>query len=260
VKTGKAWCCVVALITQRRLEKNSKVLDSTMDNSGEAMSMSGGNGKRKRRVCRQDNEEMPSEPVRKLRRMLQSADVSSRRSVATLRPQCGSTAREERAEITEGRGCLLEPEGHADDEHRSVDVSDPVAEHPSVDNSTDEPRNLDEGEQVGEHPSVDNSSDGDSVKCPICSATFTTQDVATPNTCNHPFCAACLEELSQNENNCPNTMVIPVQPPKQQGEPQCCEYILGHDWNPVISLSSLLALMAIYQVLFAYLLRKSSML
>jgi hypothetical protein len=231
-----------------------------MDNRGEAMSMSGENGKRKRRVRRQDNEEMPSEQDRKLRRMLKTADVSiSRRCVATFRPQCGSPAREERAEITKGRGCLLEPEGHVDDEHRSVDVSEPVAEHPPVDNSTDGPRNLDEGEQVGEHLSVDNSSDGDSVKCSICSATFTSQNVATPNTSNHTFCAACLEELSQNENNCPNTMVIPVQPPKRQGEPQCCEYILGHDWLPVIAVSYLLGVMGIWFVLLPYWLRNSSM-
>jgi PHD and RING finger domain-containing protein 1 len=83
---------------------------------------------------------------------------------------------------------------------------------------------------------VDNNSDGDSVKCPVCSVTFTTQEVATPDTCDHTFCAACLQELSQNENNCPvdkrmfNCILvrhhlhgeiitrIPVEPTERQGE------------------------------------------
>jgi hypothetical protein len=50
---------------------------------------------------------------------------------------------------------------------------------------------------------VDNSGDGDSVNCPVCLVTFTTQGVGTPDTCDHTFYAACLQEWSKNENNCP---------------------------------------------------------
>lgn len=221
--------------------------------------------KRKRSACQQDNEEMSPAPERKLRRVLQTWDVNfSRRYVTTPHSLHGSTAREERAEITDGRGCQLELEGHPDDEHRSADVGEQVAEHSLVNNSSDGPRSTDEGEEVAECSSVDNNNDGDSGKCPICSATFTTQDVGTPNTCDHIFCAACLEELSKNENNCPVdkkvfnyilvrhhsggniVMVIPVESEKRQGEPLCCEYILGHGWNPVFVVSCLLASMVFH--------------
>jgi hypothetical protein len=75
----------------------------------------------------------------------------------------------------------LEPAGHADDEHDSVD----------------------EGEQVAGHSSVDNSSNEDSVICTVCFDTFTTQLVGTPNVCNHTFCAECLKKWSQDNNICP---------------------------------------------------------
>jgi hypothetical protein len=83
VKTGKASCCVGALITPRRLEKDpidikySTISHSTMSNGGETNNMGGNTAKRKRTACRQDNE-MLSEPDRKLRR-LQTADVNSSR-------------------------------------------------------------------------------------------------------------------------------------------------------------------------------------
>jgi PHD and RING finger domain-containing protein 1 len=110
-------------------------------------------------------------------------------------------AGQQRAEITDGRGYELESEGNANDEHRSVDGGEQVAEHSSVDNSSVGARSDDGGEQVAEHSSVDNRSDGDSVNYPVCSVTFTAQEVATPDTCDHTFCAACLQELSQNKNN-----------------------------------------------------------
>lgn len=133
-----------------------------------------------------------------------------------------------------------------------------------MNSSSGEPRSADEDDEVAECSSVNNNNDGDSGKCPICSATFTTQDVATPNTCDHIFCAACLEELSKNENKCPVdkkvfnyilvrrhsggkiVMAIPVESKERQGEHLCCEYILGHGLNPVFVVSYLLAAMVFH--------------
>jgi hypothetical protein len=139
--------------------------------------------------------------------------ASSRNSVAG-RPLRGSAAGVQKVEISGGRGNELGPAGHADDEHG----------------------NGDEGEQVSGYSSVGSYSDGDSVKCPVCSVTFTTQEVGTPDTCDHTFCAACLQEWTKNRNSCPldgqmlNFIIvrhhpggeiitrIPVEPPRQQSE------------------------------------------
>jgi hypothetical protein len=122
--------------------------------------------------------------------------TSSRSSVTDL-PLEQSATRVQKVEIGDGRGNELEPAGHTDDEHRS---------------------------------------DGDSVKCPVCSVTLTTQEVATPDTCDHTFCAACLQEWTKNKTNCPVDgqmvnfilvrhhpggeiiMKIPVEPVKPQSE------------------------------------------
>jgi hypothetical protein len=216
-----------------------------MNNSSNIENMRNNAGKRKRRDCRKDTEEMQHEPARKLRRRLPNTDVnSSTKRVATHRPLSGSAAGQQRAQITDGKSYKLEPEVHADEEHCSVGGS----------------------EQVAEHSSVEKNSDGDSLKCPVCSFAFTTQEVATPDTCDHTFCSACLQELSQNENNCPvdkkmfNFILvrhhlggkiityIPVEPATRQGEcnredgePLCCENTLGHGWNPGFALAYLLA-------------------
>lgn len=46
-------------------------------------------------------------------------------------------------------------------------------------------------------------SDGQSDKCPICLLRFTTQEIGTPEACDHSFCAECLQEWSKNVNTCP---------------------------------------------------------
>jgi uncharacterized Zn-finger protein len=265
--------------SRRRVINYFTISDSTMSNSSEPNSMGGKTAKRKRSVPLQDNGEMLSEPERKLRR-LKTTDVnSSRRRVVTHHPLRRSAVREQTAEITEGRGCQLQPEGQPNDDRRSVDEVEQVAEHSLVANSGDGLLSAHEVEQVAEHSLVANSSDGlrsadqceqvaehsveanssdghrsadggqvaehsveanssdghrsadggqvaehsvvanssdghrsaheveqvaehplvyissdvDSVKCPVCSATFTTQEVATPDTCDHTFCAACLQ-------------------------------------------------------------------
>jgi hypothetical protein len=202
-------------------------------------------GKRKRST-HQQNDEIPFEPNRKVRKKFQIVHVKSsnrssvtdcplegsaassssvedcppRRPTATSRssvaghPLHESAAGVQKVEISDSRGNELEPVDHADDEHGSVD----------------------EDEKVTGHSSMESSSDGDPVKCPVCSATFTTQEVGTPDTCDHTFCAACLQEWTKNKNNCPvggqmfkfilvrhhrgGEIVtrIPVEPPRQQSD------------------------------------------
>lgn len=55
---------------------------------------------------------------------------------------------------------------------------------------------------------VSDSSDTDSScdlmeKCPICLHAFRDQEIATPNVCDHSFCAPCIEEWSSNVQTCP---------------------------------------------------------
>lgn len=47
------------------------------------------------------------------------------------------------------------------------------------------------------------SSDGQSDKCPICLLSFKSQEIGTPETCDHMFCLECIQEWSKNMNTCP---------------------------------------------------------
>jgi PHD and RING finger domain-containing protein 1 len=82
------------------------------------------------------------------------------------------------------------------------------------------------------------STDGQSEKCPICLCDFVTQEVATPDACNHSFCVDCLQEWLKNTNTCPvdrqvcdNILVrrcqgreivkrIHVEPPMKKDKPE----------------------------------------
>ena len=44
---------------------------------------------------------------------------------------------------------------------------------------------------------MSDSSDGQSEKCPICLRSFTTQEIGTPEACDHSFCVDCLQEWSK---------------------------------------------------------------
>jgi hypothetical protein len=106
------------------------------------------------------------EPDGKVRKRFQIVYVNSSRSHVAACPLHRSAAGVQKVGITESRGYELGLAGHTDDEHCSVD----------------------EGEQVTGHLSMDNSSDGDSIKCPICSVTFTTQEVDTRHLRPHILC------------------------------------------------------------------------
>ncbi|XP_075993213.1 uncharacterized protein phrf1 isoform X2 [Genypterus blacodes] len=47
------------------------------------------------------------------------------------------------------------------------------------------------------------SSDEDAEKCPICLNSFSSQPVATPESCEHYFCLDCILAWSKNANSCP---------------------------------------------------------
>lgn len=46
-------------------------------------------------------------------------------------------------------------------------------------------------------------SDNDSEKCPICFDKFRLQEVGSPESCDHSFCAVCIQEWAKNNNTCP---------------------------------------------------------
>jgi hypothetical protein len=132
--------------------------------------MDGGRGTEKRSFCGRDNDEIPLEPHKKTGKSFQIASVNniiSGSSVAAHPPLRSAVGLQKFKVVNE-----LEPADHVDDEHGS----------------------LDEWKQVPGHTSVDNSSDGDSVMCPVCLKTFTTQKIGTPDTFDHTFCVVCLEE------------------------------------------------------------------
>jgi hypothetical protein len=48
---------------------------------------------------------------------------------------------------------------------------------------------------------MDKSNDRDSEKCPIYLDAFQTQEVGTPDVCDHTFCVSCLQKWRKNNNN-----------------------------------------------------------
>jgi hypothetical protein len=142
--------------------------------------MDGGKGREKKSSCGRDNDEILLEPHKKTGKGFQIASVNniiSGSSVAARPPQRSAVRLQQFDIVNE-----LEPADHVDDEHGS----------------------LDEWNQVPGHSSVDNSSGGDSVMCPVSLNSLTTRKIRTPDTCDHIFCAACLEEWTKIKNTCPD--------------------------------------------------------
>ncbi|XP_030376506.1 uncharacterized protein LOC115625553 isoform X2 [Scaptodrosophila lebanonensis] len=65
------------------------------------------------------------------------------------------------------------------------------------------PANETNGAVVDGGFSSDSSSNELLEKCPICLLTFRQQEIGTPATCEHNFCAACIEAWSKNVQTCP---------------------------------------------------------
>jgi PHD and RING finger domain-containing protein 1 len=52
-------------------------------------------------------------------------------------------------------------------------------------------------------PQSSNGQQAEGPACPICFAKFTTQEVGTTDTCNHNFCASCIQNWSKYVGTCP---------------------------------------------------------
>jgi predicted secreted protein len=74
-----------------------------MSKGSDTKNVCGETGKRKRRACRRDNDEMQFEPDRKLRKRFQRAYVTSSSSFADCPPH-RSAAGAQKVEIIDGRG------------------------------------------------------------------------------------------------------------------------------------------------------------
>ena len=188
-------------IPTRKLRRG---LDTEDVNSTVTNIMERNTANRKRNASSQENKEMPSAPARKMRR-LDTTDVkSSRRRDSARRPLHGSAAREKTDQITECRGCQVEPERHADHRHRSAHEGEQVTQHYLVANSSDGPSNDHEGDQVARHSLQDNSG------VAPCSA-------------------------HEGEQVAPHSLVANIsdEDSVKCGEPPCCQYILGHGLSPL---------------------------
>jgi hypothetical protein len=217
-------------------------IDPTMPIRTYSKNVRGKSGKRKRLASLQNNEETELEPQRKLTKNDQSADVSLGSSTAGDCPSQESPPEVENVQLTNRGDYTLYPGTHADDVHGGAHEIEQVA-GPSVDE--------------GRH---ENS-------CPLCLEDFTTQRLATPDTCDHTFCAVCLHEWSKKENKCPADQKIfnfinirhcrdgeiitsiAAEPSKQQSDCDredkklpCCKYTLGHGMRPAVITTCMLIL------------------
>ncbi|XP_058501022.1 PHD and RING finger domain-containing protein 1 isoform X3 [Solea solea] len=101
-------------------------------------------------------------------------------------------------------------EGESDEDHLDGEDNEEVEEEEEEgseeedDDEEDEDAKPEDGAVVGTSADLAGlSSDEDSDKCPICLNSFSSQPVATPETCEHYFCLDCILEWATNANSCP---------------------------------------------------------
>jgi PHD and RING finger domain-containing protein 1 len=186
-------------------------------------------GKMRRAACRRDSDDSTLKECTKRQQYEENLYLCC--ADESLLEQAGNLQKTfDRAEVNPNSAAGDYPASHEVDSRGQDDY-----EHHSAD----------EDEQIAAHASADSSSDGDSVNCPVCSVTITTQEAGTPDTCDHTFCAACLQKWSENNNTCPvdrqvfkSKIVrrhlqgevitrIPVEPPLLQCE---CDCQTSHPW------------------------------
>ncbi|XP_040018665.2 uncharacterized protein phrf1 isoform X1 [Gasterosteus aculeatus] len=118
-----------------------------------------------------------------------------------------SDSGEEESEEGESDSGEEEEEGHRDGEDDEEDDDD--------DEEEEEDEEEDDGVEEGDAKAEDGasggipidlaemSSDEDAEKCPICLNSFSSQPVATPESCEHYFCLDCILAWAKNANSCP---------------------------------------------------------
>ncbi|KAL6107003.1 phrf1 [Pungitius sinensis] len=100
-----------------------------------------------------------------------------------------------------------EEEGHLDGEEEEDDDE----EEEDEEEEEEEDDGVEEGDAKAEDGAfggipidlTEMSSDEDAEKCPICLNSFSSQPVATPESCEHYFCLDCILAWAKNANSCP---------------------------------------------------------
>jgi DNA-directed RNA polymerase subunit RPC12/RpoP len=99
---------------------------------------------------------------------------------------------------------FLETEGEAREVEVSTSSREPCAAPTTEDgNSGAVPSPSTSSEAAAHTSDCRNEQSQTPPGCPICLVNFTTQEVATTDTCNHIFCATCLLEWSHYVTTCP---------------------------------------------------------
>ncbi|XP_037306870.2 PHD and RING finger domain-containing protein 1 [Pungitius pungitius] len=102
-----------------------------------------------------------------------------------------------------------EEEGHLDGEEDDDDEEEDEEEEEEEEEEEDD--GVEEGDAKAEDGAfggipidlTEMSSDEDAEKCPICLNSFSSQPVATPESCEHYFCLDCILAWAKNANSCP---------------------------------------------------------
>ncbi|KAM4618565.1 uncharacterized protein phrf1 [Polymixia lowei] len=102
-----------------------------------------------------------------------------------------------------------EEEDHLDGEEDDDDDEEEEEEGDDSDDEEEEDGKALEGAAGGTSADLAGmSSDDETEKCPICLNSFSSQPVATPESCQHYFCLDCILEWSKNANSCPVDRIV----------------------------------------------------
>uniref|UniRef100_A0AAQ4RKN5 PHD and ring finger domains 1 n=1 Tax=Gasterosteus aculeatus aculeatus TaxID=481459 RepID=A0AAQ4RKN5_GASAC len=138
-------------------------------------------------------------------RWCQSSTVETSKNDRELLNDSDSGEEEsEEGESDSGEEEEEEEEGHRDGEDDEED-DDEEEEDEVEDDGVEEGDTKAEDGASGGIPIdlAEMSSDEDAEKCPICLNSFSSQPVATPESCEHYFCLDCILAWAKNANSCP---------------------------------------------------------
>ncbi|XP_060931833.1 PHD and RING finger domain-containing protein 1 [Limanda limanda] len=107
-------------------------------------------------------------------------------------------------ESEEGESDSGDEENHPDGEEEDEEEEDEEEGNEEDGDEEDEDIKAEDGALGGTCVDLaETSSDEDADKCPICLNSFSSQPVATPESCEHYFCLDCILEWTKNANSCP---------------------------------------------------------